>query len=155
VFVSKATKGRVQKFLGCGHINKRRRVSITFKHRLAREETYQGSRKTFKMSTYNLTIHDLLRITYTYEAQALEAQARTQQTQRPRSDSACSVRFSFFVSLRKTGVLMTSRCQKQVRTSHHPRLHPQRMRCWKRTSRTSTAGGVGAHKALDEVRNGR
>ncbi|EAT85197.1 hypothetical protein HBI56_073940 [Parastagonospora nodorum] len=35
------------------------------------------------MSTTCLTIHDLLRITYTYEAQALQAQARK------RSDSAC------------------------------------------------------------------
>ncbi|KAF2027493.1 hypothetical protein EK21DRAFT_114714 [Setomelanomma holmii] len=36
------------------------------------------------MSTTCLTIHDLLRITYTYEAQALEAQARE------RSHSVCS-----------------------------------------------------------------
>ncbi|KAH7090516.1 hypothetical protein FB567DRAFT_293654 [Paraphoma chrysanthemicola] len=38
------------------------------------------------MSTVCLTIHDLLRITYTYEAQALEAQAQA----RKRSDSVCS-----------------------------------------------------------------
>ncbi|KAH7392731.1 hypothetical protein BKA66DRAFT_568051 [Pyrenochaeta sp. MPI-SDFR-AT-0127] len=36
------------------------------------------------MSTHCLTIYDLLRITYTYEAQALEAQVRS------RSDSICS-----------------------------------------------------------------
>lgn len=47
------------------------------------------------MSTTHLTIHDLLRITYTYEMRALEAQARMQP--RPRSDSACSVRFSQLV----------------------------------------------------------
>lgn len=41
------------------------------------------------MSTTHLTIHDLLRITYTYEMRALEAQAHMQP--RPRSDSACSV----------------------------------------------------------------
>ncbi|KAH7561953.1 hypothetical protein BM1_03057 [Bipolaris maydis] len=45
------------------------------------------------MSTIHLTIHDLLRITYTYEMQAIESQAQSQQyTQRPRSDSACSKR---------------------------------------------------------------
>jgi hypothetical protein len=38
------------------------------------------------MSTTCLTIYDLLRITYTYEAQALQA-----QSPRKRSDSACSV----------------------------------------------------------------
>ncbi|EUC38992.1 hypothetical protein COCCADRAFT_32036 [Bipolaris zeicola 26-R-13] len=44
------------------------------------------------MSTTHLTIHDLLRITYTYEMQAIEAQAQSQQyLQRPRSDSACSM----------------------------------------------------------------
>ncbi|EOA91011.1 uncharacterized protein SETTUDRAFT_158491 [Exserohilum turcica Et28A] len=44
------------------------------------------------MSTTYLSIHDLLRITYTYEMQAVEAQARVQQEQpRPRSDSACSM----------------------------------------------------------------
>ncbi|KAF1851814.1 uncharacterized protein K460DRAFT_273514 [Cucurbitaria berberidis CBS 394.84] len=36
------------------------------------------------MSTTCLTIHDLLRITYTYETQALEAEARS------RSSSLCS-----------------------------------------------------------------
>ncbi|KAH9875193.1 hypothetical protein J1614_004683 [Plenodomus biglobosus] len=36
------------------------------------------------MSTLHLTIHDLLRITYTYEAQAHEAAARS------RSNSVCS-----------------------------------------------------------------
>ncbi|KAG9185275.1 hypothetical protein G6011_07819 [Alternaria panax] len=41
------------------------------------------------MSTTHLTIHDLLRITYTYEMRALEAQARMQT--RPRADSACSM----------------------------------------------------------------
>jgi hypothetical protein len=37
------------------------------------------------MSTTRLTIYDLLRITYTYESQALEAEARS------RSNSMCSV----------------------------------------------------------------
>jgi hypothetical protein len=41
------------------------------------------------MSTTYLSIYDLLRITYTYEAQAFHAQAR------PRKDSACSVRSNF------------------------------------------------------------
>jgi hypothetical protein len=44
------------------------------------------------MSTTCLTIHDLLRITYTYEAQALQAQARK------RSDSACFVSTTFSLS---------------------------------------------------------
>ncbi|RAR08307.1 hypothetical protein DDE82_002287 [Stemphylium lycopersici] len=48
------------------------------------------------MSTTHLTIHDLLRITYTYEMQAVEAQARMHEQQqqqqfRHRSDSACSM----------------------------------------------------------------
>jgi hypothetical protein len=43
------------------------------------------------MSTTHLTIHDLLRITYTYEAQAWQAQP---QMRKKRSDSACFVRYT-------------------------------------------------------------
>ncbi|CAE7024125.1 hypothetical protein PTT_15585 [Pyrenophora teres f. teres 0-1] len=44
------------------------------------------------MSTTYLSIHDLLRITYTYEMQAAEAEANMQLPQaRLRSDSACSM----------------------------------------------------------------
>ncbi|USP81167.1 hypothetical protein yc1106_08441 [Curvularia clavata] len=44
------------------------------------------------MSTTYLSIHDLLRITYTYEMQAVETQAQSQEhLLRPRSDSACSM----------------------------------------------------------------
>ncbi|KAF2829673.1 hypothetical protein CC86DRAFT_464194 [Ophiobolus disseminans] len=39
------------------------------------------------MSTTLLSMHDLLRITYTYEARALEEQAKS----RKRSDSACAM----------------------------------------------------------------
>lgn len=54
---------------------------------------------TINMSTTCLTIHDLLRITYTYEAQALEAQA----TMRKRSDSACSVSLPSSTTLNTQG----------------------------------------------------
>ena len=45
------------------------------------------------MSTTYLSIHDLLRITYTYEMQAMETQAQAQHQLRSRSDSACSVSY--------------------------------------------------------------
>ena len=49
----------------------------------------------FKMSTTYMTVYDLLRITYTYEARALE-QGRTEspshpQSFRPRADSSMSI----------------------------------------------------------------
>jgi hypothetical protein len=69
-----------------------------------------------KMSTYNLTIHDLLRITYTYEAQAFEAQARTQT--RPRRDSACSVSVpSFKHPLEK---VLSANMPQMPETCSHP-----------------------------------
>ena len=44
------------------------------------------------MSTHHLTIHDLLRITYTYEAQALEEQGEEEEGARMRPVPICSVR---------------------------------------------------------------
>lgn len=97
------------------------------------------------MSTTHLTIHDLLRITYTYEMQAVEMQAGLQEQQqqqqfRPRSDSACSVSLYLqlplpscsrheepsTISIRRLTQELY-RCRKSVRTSHQlaPRCHPQ------------------------------
>jgi hypothetical protein len=64
------------------------------------------------MSTTHLTIHDLLRITYTYEAQALQAQARK------RSDSACFVRITHYPHLLRESedqILITSKDPRNMR----------------------------------------